>query len=396
MTNLSYVFLAAGLVLGGLAVRADEVVPYRDFDLAAGAFSNAEAKCEIVTDTTLELKDRGWYAVSGNVTLHPGAPLTVVGSASLILCDGASLTIESIPEEKPALAVTSGATLTVYGQSNGSGRLTVKGGQRGAGIGGGNLKSCGTVVLNGGVVTATGGAGAAGIGGGYDGAGGEITINGGVVAAAGGNFAAGIGGGYRGGSGKVTIRGGIVAALGGRIGAGVGGGGYGKGGVVSVSGSTVTALGGTLGAGIGAWYSTKDDFSFDLGEDVEIIAGAVGKEANAVRIDRKGTSGSFELPHFAAEYARFEFESGVPKIVLDEEKARPIMKHLAISGKASDSVSVMVDNVVVGLSYGLGVAASPAASSFVVSEWKLADSEKPLELSAPKGGSALFYRVMAR
>ena len=396
MTNFSGVFLAAGLVLGELAAHAGEVVSYLDFDPVAGTFSNAEVRCEVVTDTTLTLADGGWYAVAGDVTLHPGAPLAVVGTAHLVLCDGASLTIESIPELKPALSVTNGATLTVYGQADGSGRLTAKGGLKGAGIGGGNQESCGTVVLNGGVVTAAGGDGAAGIGGGYGGGGGKIRINGGVVAASGGEYGAGIGGGHRGGPDEVTICGGIVAALGGRTGAGVGGGWFGKGGTVSVSGGTVTALGGTGGAGIGGGYAAKDGFSFHRGEDVEIIAGAVGEDANAVRIDWKGTSGPFALPRFAAEYARFEFDAGVPNIVLDEEKARPVLKRLAISDEASDSVSVTVDNVVVGLSYGLGVAASPAASSFVVNAWTLAESEKPLELSAPKSGSALFYRVMAR
>ena len=129
MTNFSRVFLAAGLALGELAAHAGEVVSYLDFDPVAGTFSNAEVRCEFVTDTTLTLADGGWYAVSGDVALHPGAPLSVVGTARLVLCDGASLTINGIPEEKPALAVTSGATLIVYGQANGSGRLTVKGGQ---------------------------------------------------------------------------------------------------------------------------------------------------------------------------------------------------------------------------------------------------------------------------
>ena len=348
-----------------------------------------------MTDTTLVLGDGGWYAVSGDVVLHPGAPLAVVGTAHLVLCDGASLTINGIPEEKPALAVTSGATLMVYGQTDGSGRLSVKGGQRGAGIGGGNGEPCGTVILNGGIVTATGGTGAAGIGSGYGGTGGKIRINGGVVAAVGGEFGAGIGGGHRGSPDEVTIRGGIVAALGGRNGAGVGGGWYGNGGGVSVFGGTVTALGGTKGTGIGRGYAAVSDGSFQWGEDVEIIAGAVGKGSLAVRIDRKGASGSFVLPRFAAEYARLDFVAGVPQIVLDEEKARPIMKGLAFSKEGPDLVSVTVDNVVVGVSYGLGISATPVGN-FEVKEWIQAESDSPLELSAPKGGSALFYRVMAK
>ena len=69
----------------------------------------------------------------------------------------------------------------------------------GAGIGGGNKGSGGTITITGGEVTATGGGtgwSGAGIGGGNNGSGGTITITGGVVnATGGGGGGAGIGGG---------------------------------------------------------------------------------------------------------------------------------------------------------------------------------------------------------
>lgn len=93
------------------------------------------------------------------------------------------------------LRVPAGAELVITQGS--AGTLNATGGYQGAGIGGGNWKSGGTININGGTVTATGGQYAAGIGGGSGVAGGIITISGGTVSATGGQFAADIGNGYR-------------------------------------------------------------------------------------------------------------------------------------------------------------------------------------------------------
>lgn len=91
------------------------------------------------------------------------------------------------------IEVPTGASVTI----NGTGSLTVTGGDDGAGIGGGDAMNCGNVTVNGGTVIATGGPDGAGIGGGDEGyIEGVITITGGVVTATGGNYGDGIGGGY--------------------------------------------------------------------------------------------------------------------------------------------------------------------------------------------------------
>ena len=133
--------------------------------------------------------------------------------------------------------------LTIRDSNGTAGSLEVKGGEWGAGIGGGRDKSANNIVIESGEVTATGGQSGAGIGGGSRGSG-TITIKGGEVTANGGNYGAGIGGG-KDGSGTVTINGGNVTATGGDCGAGIGGGIFSTGSTITISGSAnVYASGG--------------------------------------------------------------------------------------------------------------------------------------------------------
>ena len=178
------------------------------------------------------------------------------------------------------LAVAAGRTLSITNTpGDGAGALTVTGGDRGAGIGGGEGGDSGTVMISGGTVTALGGYqgagiggtvtisggtltatggwdgnGGAGIGGGYGGTGGTVTIVGGTVTAQGGYQSAGIGGGRNGAGGTVDVSGGTLTATAGNEGAGIGGGYQGNGGMVTISGGTVTASSGSEGAGIGGGY----------------------------------------------------------------------------------------------------------------------------------------------
>lgn len=239
----------------------------------------------------------GWYVVTGTVTLDDR--VEVSGSVNLILADGAELNATK------GIGVTYDNSLTIYGQSGGTGKLTaetyqvydsaaiggtddedqnrdlcahgditINGGDitatgASAGIGGGESATgtSGTITINGGTVKATGGSDAAGIGGGYANTtnGGAIIINGGKVTATGGLGAAGIGGGSGqasaavdtiviGGSAKVKATGGNSTTF---AGAGIGAGGNGACGSITISGSAdVTATGGESeyrsGAGIGA------------------------------------------------------------------------------------------------------------------------------------------------
>ena len=223
----------------------------------------------------------GWYVAQSDVTINQR--VTVTGEVHLILADGCTLTVNG------GIQVAENNSLTIYGQSGGTGKLTVtyripiEGGydytyEYDAAIGGngqevkddstgGSGAPGGTVTIHGGTVTAKGGFGA-GIGGGSgwsSGAGGTVTIYGGTVTAI-SLAGAGIGGGGNnwansygttigdtaGAGGTVTIHGGTVTAQG-DLGAGIGGGGGetgGAGGTVTITGGTVTAQG-DLGAGIG-------------------------------------------------------------------------------------------------------------------------------------------------
>ena len=186
-----------------------------------------------------------WYVVNGDVTI--GTRVTVTGKVHLILADGYTLNATK------GITVTGGNSLTIYGQSGGTGKLTATGDSLQAGIGGGGGQSGGAITINGGTVNATGGLQAAGIGGGGSGAGGTISINGGTVTAKGGGSiygGAGIGGGIYGTGGAITINDGTVNATGGYDSAGIGGGREGAGGdQIVINGGTVKARSGQ-GSGV--------------------------------------------------------------------------------------------------------------------------------------------------
>ena len=266
------------------------------------------------TDTAWGASDsqEHWYVVNSNVTIN--TRVTVTGDVHLILEDGCSLTVNG------GINATDTNSLTIYGQSGGTGKLTATGGGFQAGIGG-NSNQSGTITINGGTVTATGGDGGAGIGGGKEAEGGTITINGGTVNATGSTDAAGIGGGGGGNGGNITINGGTVTATGsttpysgsagiggggvygsggtiirggtvianGAGGAGIGGGSSGAGGTITISGGTVIAKGsGSPGIGGGGGHGAAGTFS--TGEDGNAVIFAIGNGTTDTRIDEKDTS----------------------------------------------------------------------------------------------------------
>ena len=218
-----------------------------------------ESFSEIVDVGTLT---SGWYFVKDEKTISE-IRININGDVKLILCDGASL---SVPK---GINLINGNKLTIYGQTAGSGTLTINAVDHGcAGIGGDlNNGDCGNLVINGGRIdvkscqNTVNRAAGAGIGGGLNGSGGYITINGGSVTATGGtggnaDGAAGIGGGGSGRSGLITINGGTVKATGKYGSAGIGSGHYSKDtATVTINGGTVEAHGDTTGnmsgAGIG-------------------------------------------------------------------------------------------------------------------------------------------------
>ena len=126
----------------------------------------------------------GWYVVENwnksgehnGADFHYEGTLTFKGDVHLILCDGAEMSVSK--EEDSKLVQSMGGTLTIYGQSGGTGRLsvtntgsgqgieakygvTINGGTISASISGSSSSrraigcSSGDVVINGGTVTAT-------------------------------------------------------------------------------------------------------------------------------------------------------------------------------------------------------------------------------------------------
>ena len=160
--------------------------------------------------------------------------------------------------EHAGLEKNNGGSLTIADEDK-NGKLTARGGQQGAGIGGGSGKDGSNIFITGGRVNAIGGLAAAGIGGGLCGSGSNITISGGKVGATNGLNGAGIGGGQHGSGSNITISGGEVNAIGGDSSAGIGGGHTGDGSDITISGGEVSASGGEHGAGIGGGVYGKGE-----------------------------------------------------------------------------------------------------------------------------------------
>ena len=273
--------LLLAVMMTTTATWADDV-NYIDAD---GSSKSHDATALAGSETTWT----GWYVASGAVEIS--ARVAASGEAHLILTDGATLTIPK------GITVTEGNSLTIYGQTLGTGKLTIATPDGGyAGIGGYVTNSSnhtaantGTITINGGTIDVTGSTttqGGAAIGGAYWGNTGIITINGGSVTATGKRYAAGIGcGASASGGGTITIAGGAVVAtsaagagIGGALNAvtpdiyisggnvtasstgmhtGIGGGSARSANIITISGGTVTATGFGGSAGIGGGAATS-------------------------------------------------------------------------------------------------------------------------------------------
>ena len=205
-----------------------------------------------LSGVNIDVRDKGKAAVS----------TTGEGNVSIELNGGSTLRSDY---EHAGLEKNNGGSLTIADEDK-NGKLTARGGQQGAGIGGGSGKDGSNIFITGGGVNAIGGLAAAGIGGGLGGNGSNITISGGKVGATNGLNGAGIGGGQHGSGSNITISGGEVNASGGKSGAGIGGGVYGKGEGITVSGNAqLKVRGGSVhgdygtGAGIGGGGSYGTD-----------------------------------------------------------------------------------------------------------------------------------------
>ena len=170
------------------------------------------------------------------------------------------------------------------------GSLNAKGGQDGAGIGGGSSGAGSDITITGGKVTARGGNYGAGIGGGAYGNGSDITVTGGEVTANSGNYGAGIGGGGWGNGNNITISGGKVTATGGMFAAGIGGGMHRDGNDITISGGEVSAAGGKCGAGIGGGLDARGSGDVTVSGDakLKVRGGKTGDDGQGAGIGNGG------------------------------------------------------------------------------------------------------------
>ena len=116
-----------------------------------------------------------------------GGCIKCEGDAVVILADGTTNTLTSTAGyyNYPALWVgNEGTTLTIMGESEGTGTLVAEGAVAHAAIGGGQMNeggTCGNIVIQGGIITASGGFNAPGIGADNGATCGNITITSGVT-----------------------------------------------------------------------------------------------------------------------------------------------------------------------------------------------------------------------
>ncbi len=149
--------------IGGKTLRRAVITSYVD---ASGTLH--ENVIAIPLDNTMTTLTAGWYVVNENVDYT--GKITLAGDVTLILADGATMTVTNMGTGNEDFAIygDSGA-LHIYGQSQGTGALTAT---ANSSIG---IKVDDYITINGGTVTATstGDVGIYGIDG--------VTINGGTV-----------------------------------------------------------------------------------------------------------------------------------------------------------------------------------------------------------------------
>ena len=305
----------------GAVIDKSSPVSYLDENGTAQSCSDYEVVTASDTQWTT-----GWYVVNSDVTINQRTPVS--GDVKLILTDGHTLTVNG------GIHVTGNDCFTVYGQKNGTGKLTATATNHvGAGIGGNGKTTThaqdgengGTIIIAGGIIEAVGGdyandsdspCGGAGIGNGNGASnGGSVTIYGGKVNATGRVANAGIGGdgstiqilggtveatsgggaaaigGTNGTAGTITITESNVTANG-EDGTGIGGGCEDHGGTITITNSTVTAIGGG-GAGIGGGAGLPGSAAGGNGGNVTIVNSTVtasSKEGDSIGAGRNGAA----------------------------------------------------------------------------------------------------------
>ena len=229
-----------------------------------------------LSGVNIDVRDKGKAAVS----------TTGEGNVSIELNGGSTL---RSGYEHAGLEKNNDGNLTIQDKDK-DGSLNAKGGQDGAGIGGGSSGAGSDITITGGKVTARGGNYGAGIGGGAYGNGSDITVTGGEVTANSGNYGAGIGGGGWGNGNNISISGGKVTATGGTFAAGIGGGMHRDGNDITISGGEVSAAGGRCGAGIGGGLDARGSGDVTVSGDakLKVRGGKTGDDGQGAGIGNGG------------------------------------------------------------------------------------------------------------
>lgn len=153
----------------------------------------------------------------------------------------------------------------------------------------------------------------------------------------------------------------------------------------------------------GGLYLGDDEIELDQGfvvikgTDVRFVGNTVGNEGTSANVF-VGERVKFDqqtLNRPPAEYTKVAVINGVVSLVLDEEKARPVLGDFELGRTELDSAAVSVENVVPGLLYGLGRAETPTGP-YVVDRWVRAKPGEAIDLTAPKEGASGFYRIIVR
>ena len=210
-----------------------------DWDISAGDITvNAESGGQTVTQGGGAAVEDNAPVIKGSSTENTVTINAEKDQTANVTLSGANIDVSSAG--KVAVSTTGEGNVNI--ELNGSNAL--KSGHSHAGL---EKNNDGNLTIQDkdkdGSLNAKGGQDGAGIGGGSSGAGSDITITGGKVTARGGNYGAGIGGGAYGNGSDITVTGGEVTANSGNYGAGIGGGGWGNGNNISISGGKVTATG---------------------------------------------------------------------------------------------------------------------------------------------------------
>ena len=189
--RLTYSFIMPnGDVTISARFEVNDVVVYQKWDTTLNQFVSVELTENytlLSNDSTITNNEIGtgatnpseWIVVEGDNVDFGEKILKVIGDVNLILKDGCYIQVRG------AFSVSAGNSLTIYAQSQGTGRLFARNQTGGySAIGGQQGADCGTITIHGGNIVAQGAdTGIGGSGTGHNG--GNVTIYGGYIEASG-------------------------------------------------------------------------------------------------------------------------------------------------------------------------------------------------------------------